>query len=650
MSFRLQEIIHKLEHGPAYRYLSFAVGVIFFATLAIAYNFGLYRNLSTIEGMDNAQLARNLSEGKGYKTSFIRPFSIYLLRKHNGETNGLPELHPDLANPPVYPGLLAGTFKLGPQNFEIAAGIDKFRIYGPDMWITGVNQALFLIAVALVFLIARRLFDASVAWVAAGIVAGTELLWRFSNSGLPTMLLVVMFLASWWALTRIELLARDQGGTHDRQILALATLIGIFLGLGTLTRYSFGWAIIPVVAFLASTPARNRSAAVVTAVLVAAAIITPWLMRNYNVSGTLFGTAGFALFQESFSFQGFELERSLHPNFSLIRSEEFAGKLLRNGRDLLAGVPTLGGSWITALFIAGLLLPFRNVVLGRMRWFVVSCLAAFLFAQALGQTELSKDSPIVNSENLLIIVFPAVVVYGTSLIFNLVEQFAVPATRFMITGIFFLLATVPLILGFLTPHPSPVVYPPYAPPWIQAKAEYVQGNRWVVSDIPWAVAWYANRASVWLPLKPGSSTNVHNSLYEVRDLHSTAALYLTPKTLKNIDTQAVLQWRHAEAEDKDWEAFRGTIGDLGEQLSRGNAPDEMISRLKQVYQLAQKHWVRGGGETWESFVLGVVINQEVPAGFPLQKAPEPLWHEIFLTDSERTDGKSIKGTETERKP
>lgn len=648
MSFRLQEIIHKLEHGPAYRYLAYVVGVIFFITVAVAYDTALYRNLSTIEGMDAAQLARNLAEGKGYHTSFVRPFSLYLLQKH--QTNALGELHPDLANPPVYPSLLAATFKLRPPDYEITAGIDKFRIYAPDLWITGVNQVLFLFVVLLVFLIARRWFDPSVAWVAAGIVLGTELIWRFTTAGLATLLLMVFFLAIVWALARIDFLGRDTAETQERQILFLGVIIGLCLGLGALTRYSFGWLVIPTIAFLSSTAAKNRITASVVALLVTAAIVTPWLVRNYNVSGTLFGTAGFALFHQSFSFQGFELERSLQPNFSLIRSDEFASKLLRNGRELLAEIPTLGGSWITALFIAGLLLPFRNVVLGRMRWFVVSCLAALLFAQALGETELSKDSPVVNSENLLILVFPAAVIFGVSLIFNLLEQFAAPATRFIIIGIFFLLATSPLLLAFFSPHPSPVVYPPYAPPWIQGKASYLDGNQWVVSDIPWAMAWYGNRTSVWLPLKPGSATNAHESFYGLRALHPVSGLHLTAKTLNTIDAQAVFQWRQADVPDQDWEAFQGIVQQLGQQLARANAPEELLERLKNAYVLTQKHWVRGGGDTWQSFVLGIIVNQEVPAGFPLQKAPEPLWHEIFLTDSERSGKKSIKASETDRKP
>lgn len=650
MSFRLQEIIHKVEHGPAYRYLAYVVGVIFFATVAVAYDLSLYRNLSTIEGMDAAQLARNLAEGKGYHTSFLRPFSIYLQQKHRGLTNNLPDMQPDLSNPPVYPALLAGALKLMPFGYEITRGIDRFRIHGPDMWITGVNQILFLIVVALVFLIARRLFDPSVAWVAAGIVMGTELIWRFTTAGLSTLLLMVLFLGLWWALARIDFLSRDANDTHERQILALAAVLGLLLGLGTLTRYSFAWLIIPAIAFLSSTAAKNRVTAAIMALLITGAIVSPWLVRNYNLSGTLFGTAGYALFHQSFSFPTFDLERSLHPEFSLIRTDEFASKLLRNGRESLAEIPSLGGSWMTALFIAGLFLPFRNVVLGRMRWFLVAALSTLFFAQALGETELSKDSPGINSENLLIIVFPGIVIYGASFLFNLLEQFAAPATRVMITGIFFLLATSPLLLAFFSPHPSPMVYPPYAPPWIQSKANHLAGNQWVVSDIPWAMAWYGDRTSVWLPLKPGTATNVHESFFEVRQLHPISGLHLTDKTLNTVDTAAILRWRHTEAPDEDWQSFQASIVQLGEQLSKANAPDEMLSRLKGVYELAQKHWVRGGADSWQTFVLGIFIKQEVPAGFPLQSAPEPLWHEIFLIDSERAGKKYIKASEHDQKP
>ena len=67
--------------------------------------------------------------------------------------------------------------------------------------------------------------------------------------------------------------------------------------------------------------------------------------------------------------------------------------------------------------------------------------------------------------------------------------------------------------------------------------------------------------------------------------------------------------------------------------------------------LAEKHWVRGKGEDWESFLLGILVTREVPTGFPLRMAPEgilPL--EILLTDNEHPATKTIKVSEQADRP
>src|SRR5262249_43768151 len=127
----IQDLIHKLEVGGGTRFLKWMFLAIALVGLVLAYNSRAYRNFSTQEAMDSAQLARNIAEGKGYTTLFVRPFSIYLLTNHNiGELAGttperLPDIarlktaHPDLANPPVYPLVLAGLMKVLPFRFEI---------------------------------------------------------------------------------------------------------------------------------------------------------------------------------------------------------------------------------------------------------------------------------------------------------------------------------------------------------------------------------------------------------------------------------------------------------------------------------------------------------------------------------------------------
>src|SRR5690349_21703974 len=86
---RLQEWIHRFELGQGSRYLRGGLLCLTLGTLAVAYNWRSFHNLSTQEAMDAAQLARNLSEGRGYTTLFVRPLSLYLVKKRNEEKLGV---------------------------------------------------------------------------------------------------------------------------------------------------------------------------------------------------------------------------------------------------------------------------------------------------------------------------------------------------------------------------------------------------------------------------------------------------------------------------------------------------------------------------------------------------------------------------------
>ena len=77
-----QEFIHKWEVGAGQRLVSITAAILAFVGLAVWYDVRAFRGLSTREGMDAAQLARNIARGEGYKTSFIRPFSVYLVKAH----------------------------------------------------------------------------------------------------------------------------------------------------------------------------------------------------------------------------------------------------------------------------------------------------------------------------------------------------------------------------------------------------------------------------------------------------------------------------------------------------------------------------------------------------------------------------------------
>src|SRR5438128_6214748 len=170
---RIQEWIYKFEVGEGTRLIRLLLAILALLALAALYDLREYKNFSTTEAMDSAQLARNIREGKGFTTLFIRPFSIHLVEQRQIEfaqrTNDFALLksgHPDLANPPVYPTLLAGLMKVLPFQWDIKAGI-PFSRYQPEVLIAFFNQALFGVAIDLVFRLDRRLLYAFVAWTSS---------------------------------------------------------------------------------------------------------------------------------------------------------------------------------------------------------------------------------------------------------------------------------------------------------------------------------------------------------------------------------------------------------------------------------------------------------------------------------------------------
>ena len=367
----VQNLIHKLEVGAGRRVLRNTVLTLLVVALAVLYDLRAFRNFSAPEAMDKAQLARNIADGKGYTTSFIRPLSLYLVQRnteamhedtpvHAGaDFAQIHAPHPDLANPPVYPVVLAGLMKVLPFHFDVETKKSfwsdggRFLRYQPDFLIAVFNEILLLVVMALTFLLARKLFDPAAAWLSALLVLGCALLWRFSVSGLSTMLLMVIFLGLTWCVLKIEELAREPQ-PRPEWLLGLAGVAGVLAGVGALTRYAFGWVIIPVVAFLALFGIQQRVWQVVVALGAFAIVLTPWMIRNWMVSGTPFGTAGYAI-AEGATFPGTVLERSAHPDLTYVfLLKPIIHKFLGNLRGILENdLPKLGGSWAEHVFPDG---------------------------------------------------------------------------------------------------------------------------------------------------------------------------------------------------------------------------------------------------------------------------------------------------------
>ncbi len=613
----LQDVLHKFEVGGGIRHLRVALAVLVVLLLIVGYDLRAFRNMSTPEAMDAAQLARNLAQGKGYTTLFIRPFSMYLVKKHNLQTQGAPQvgkvadpaeirtMHPDLANPPVYPVVLAVLMKILPFNYEVdtthpfwstaVSGGRAFYRYEPDFLIALFNQVLLLGLIALVFFLARRLFDHGVAWLSAGLLLGTELLWRFSVSGLSTMLLMIIFLGLAWCVVLLEQEARTPKWGPSG-ILVLAGLAGAMVGLGGLTRYAFGWLILPVLVFVILFGGQRRIMLALIALAAFAAVMAPWIVRNYSVSGKPFGTATYAVLENTSFSPKFRLQRSLEPEFTGFFLVPFWHKLSINLRQIITSeLPRVSGSWVTGFFLVGLLVGFRNPAITRLRYFLMGCVLVLTLAQALGRTQLSEESPELNSENLLVLLTPLIVIYGVSLFFLLLEQVQLPfpELRYLVIGIFGVVTCLPMLFVFMpdkiVPRTFPVAYPPYHPQVIQTVAGWLKEKELAMSDVPWAVAWYGQRQCVWLTLRcmpDARDTTTHETFLAINDYQKPInALYLTPETT---DSRFLSQW------------------------------------------------IRAGERSWGSFILECLVKNKVPDFFPLSQMPVGyLPDQLVLADWQR---------------
>jgi hypothetical protein len=592
ISERIQNVIHKLESGFFARLVWTFVCILTAVGLMTWYDLWAYHGFSAPEAMDAAQVARNLSEGHGYSTQFIRPFSLYLLQKrYHAASLGQLDLtagkgyYPDLANAPVYPTVLAGLMKVRKPDWTTEtqkhfwAQNGFFRRYQPEFFIAIFNQLLLLATVGLTFFIARNLFDSQVARLAALLMFGSSVLWKFSVSGLSTLLLLLIFLGLTLFLLKIEVLARAEK-PDARRLLIFAIVAGVLLGLGMLTRYSFGWLIVPAMIFLALFGGARRAGLLWSVGLAFVVVVSPWLLRNFKVSHTLLGTAGYAAIENTAFFPGTKLMQSSAPelvgNWAMLLFE----KLVGNSVAILQGdLPRLGG-WAAILFFAGLLLGLRNVAGRRLRYFTLMCLGTLIAAQALGRTGLSDFTPELNSENLLVLLTPLALIFGVVFFLTLLDQMQFPAPEVRYVPIVLLVAIMwlPLAANLLPPKPSPTAYPPYHPPEIQKISGWLRPDELMMSDLPWAVAWYGNHICIW------NSPDSKDSFFAINDyFQPVKGLYLSTETLD--------------------EKFLSEMA-LGEENS------------------------------WGHFALQVGMKNKFPDGFPLQ-VPKVLNSGLFFTDRPR---------------
>ncbi|MGH8596860.1 MAG: hypothetical protein ACREXT_09405, partial [Gammaproteobacteria bacterium] len=321
----IQSAVFQIELGRGKRVLQWVLVVLLAVALGLVYTAGQFRGLEKREAMDMAQLARNLSRGEGFTTYCIRPLSVWHQKTQGPAHEAQLMQHPDLYNPPLYPLVLAGVFKLFPSTiFDLKVGNRQFPA---ERWvILPLNQLLLLASLLLVYVWAKQVFDRRIAIMAGLMMLLSNTLWSYGVSGLPTNLLMLLLLLSIFCLSvadrrlnppepaDAEAPAPAPQGLTGVEI-GLVIGSAILLGLCFLTRYLTAFLVVPMALYVAAS-LRGRRGAVWAGVYVAVfvAVIAPWLVRNYHVSNSLLGIAKYELIDRAGLFGGDSLWRSYKPD------------------------------------------------------------------------------------------------------------------------------------------------------------------------------------------------------------------------------------------------------------------------------------------------------------------------------------------------
>ncbi|OYV00030.1 MAG: hypothetical protein CFE26_24625, partial [Verrucomicrobiales bacterium VVV1] len=154
--------------------------------------FILFRGLNSPQAMDQAQIAREISRGNGFTTKFIRPVAYHQAQKAKGTVPF--EAFEDTYHAPLNPLINAAVLKLiGADSKNDWSMGENQMVFPLDRIIAAVSTLFFLMAIGVNYLLISRIFDAKIAGVCAILMLFCQTFWDFSLSGLPQMLLLLLF-------------------------------------------------------------------------------------------------------------------------------------------------------------------------------------------------------------------------------------------------------------------------------------------------------------------------------------------------------------------------------------------------------------------------------------------------------------------------
>ncbi len=482
----------------------FFVLLLGFAVIAIFFTF---RGLSSPRGMEQAQVGREIARGNGFSTKVIRPVTLWQMQENHQDNEHVasfkkfPETYHAPLNPCVYAAVLKAVDGHNHARWKMPL---KSNIYQLDRIIAGVCVIFFILSIGVNYLLISRIFDPTIASVVAILMLFCELMWKFSQSGMPQMLMLLLFSCAMFFLW-----LGIENASDDKPTTTPVVVAGLFMCLLVLTHWIAIWMYFGFVIFAAIYfKPRGIIAGILMGMLIVLVLPIAFLIYS-SPTGSIFGTAYYAIYSGLGSSQD-DILRSLSPADHELGLKSLLVSITTTTLGQISNLyANLGAILAAPLFFISLLHPFKRKALGMFRW---PLLLMWMLA-GVGMSIYGLNDGNLDSNQIHILFAPLMAAYGLALISILWARLGIGQRidslrhAHMVTIV--IISAGPMLLaipqdiklglraegigGF--PH-----WPPYYPKAINHTiAENTTPKDVIISDVPWAVAWYADRISVWLP-------------------------------------------------------------------------------------------------------------------------------------------------------
>jgi hypothetical protein len=485
------------------RSLFFVILVIF----TLGNLFTLFKGLNSPQAMDQAQIAREIARGNGFTTKMIRPVAYYQAEKAEKRTVSLLGFQ-DTYHSPLNPLLNAAVLKvIGADDADAWQMRENEMVYPLDRVIATVCTLFFLMAIGVNYLLIARIFDAKIAGVCAILMLFCETFWNYSLSGLPQMLMLLLFSCGvYFAYRAVE------AASEGRIAMTPAIIAGVFFTLLALTHWMTVWIALGYIIFAAVSFRPRGIVGLSILALIIIAAIGP-MLRNHSITGSPFGTAFLTLYNGLGSGAEINVMRNIDLEAEPLVLDGLLSKILRTtllqATDIVA---LLAGIVVAPLFFLSLLHPFKRKSIANFRWAIL----LMWITTAIGLAFFGVSTQALDPNQLHLLFAPIMTAYGLafiSILWSRLEFVAsTPALRNVHHFVVVIICALPLVLTLpqkvrvgmhVRDRGGVPQWPPYYAPALNSKTSGVKGwvseKQVVFSDQPWAVAWYADRMSIWLP-------------------------------------------------------------------------------------------------------------------------------------------------------